>query len=246
MTTQRAYINGFVKRAADYGYSENEAITLWKRANAQNVVAQQDPMWPAGATKQQNFNSATTTQSPSVAPASSAPGYTPNKKDLSILKNAPLSSMTPKDKWVQGLGDIMGKKPVFGFDPPDSSVKQDAFDSTDMASGHFRDLASANQYRNKPLPRPQKYDGNKFVDAYTEDINSPDFPASQEYLYNKMLKEHMNKYNPKWGKSFRPPIQNIPDLSEYEKENDFFATVKNLDLKEWQKSFNDSFAKRFK
>jgi len=32
MTTQQAYIKGFVKRAAEYGYSEDEAIELYKRA----------------------------------------------------------------------------------------------------------------------------------------------------------------------------------------------------------------------
>jgi hypothetical protein len=32
MTTEQAYINGFVKRAADYGYSQAEAISLYKEA----------------------------------------------------------------------------------------------------------------------------------------------------------------------------------------------------------------------
>ena len=230
MSVEQAYINGFVKRAAEYGYSEDEAVDLWKGANAQNVVAQQDPMWSANPPKQQNFNTAPATQSPSVAPVSSAPTYTASQEDLNILKNTPLTNMTPKDKWVQGLGDIMSKKPVFGFDSPYLNVQQLAPDSTVMASDHFKDLAGASHYRNKPLPRPEKYDFNQ----------------SQKYLYNKTLKEHMNKYDTKWGKSFRPPIQNIPDLSEYEKENSFIANINNLDLKESQKSFNDTFAKKFK
>jgi hypothetical protein len=32
MNTQQAYINGFVKRASEYGYNEAEAIELYKRA----------------------------------------------------------------------------------------------------------------------------------------------------------------------------------------------------------------------
>ena len=33
MTTQQAYIEGFVKRAAEYGYSEAEAVNILKEAN---------------------------------------------------------------------------------------------------------------------------------------------------------------------------------------------------------------------
>jgi len=32
MTNEQAYINGFVKRAAEYGFNENEAIALLKNA----------------------------------------------------------------------------------------------------------------------------------------------------------------------------------------------------------------------
>jgi len=32
MTTQQAYIDGFVKRASEYGYSESEAVALFKEA----------------------------------------------------------------------------------------------------------------------------------------------------------------------------------------------------------------------
>jgi hypothetical protein len=247
MTTEQAYINGFVKRAADYGYSETEAITLWKRANTQNAAAQQDPMWPANSVKQQNFNPAPTVQSSSVAPVSGAPGYTPSNKDLSILKNAPLTNMTPKDKWVQGLGDIMGKKPAFGFDPKFKDDKEmPAPDSTDMATGHVKDLDLVSRYPNKPLLRPQKYNGRNLVNAYSEDINSPDFPASQNYLYKKTLKEHMNKYNPKWGKSFRPPIQDIPAATPGEIENDPISASKKNSLETNRRIFNSTFADRFK
>lgn len=34
MNTQRSYINGFVKRASEYGYSEDQAIELLKNAGA--------------------------------------------------------------------------------------------------------------------------------------------------------------------------------------------------------------------
>lgn len=33
MNTQQAYINGFVKRAAEYGYKTNEALDILKQAN---------------------------------------------------------------------------------------------------------------------------------------------------------------------------------------------------------------------
>jgi hypothetical protein len=32
MTTQQAYINGFIKRASEYGYSESQAIEILKQA----------------------------------------------------------------------------------------------------------------------------------------------------------------------------------------------------------------------
>jgi len=32
MTTEQAYINGFVKRAAEYGFNESEAVQLYKKA----------------------------------------------------------------------------------------------------------------------------------------------------------------------------------------------------------------------
>lgn len=34
MSTQQAYVNGFVKKAAEYGYSEEEATALYKEAGA--------------------------------------------------------------------------------------------------------------------------------------------------------------------------------------------------------------------
>jgi hypothetical protein len=34
MSTEQAYINGFVKRAAEYGYNEDEAAALYKEAGA--------------------------------------------------------------------------------------------------------------------------------------------------------------------------------------------------------------------
>jgi len=34
MNTQQAYINGFVKRAAEYGYNRQEALEIYKQATA--------------------------------------------------------------------------------------------------------------------------------------------------------------------------------------------------------------------
>ena len=38
MDTQQAYINGFVKRAAEYGYSEQEAVSILKKANLMDSI----------------------------------------------------------------------------------------------------------------------------------------------------------------------------------------------------------------
>lgn len=38
MNTQQAYINGFVKRAAEYGYSQQQAETILKQADMQGVL----------------------------------------------------------------------------------------------------------------------------------------------------------------------------------------------------------------
>ena len=37
MYTQQAYINGFIKRANEYGYTDNQAIELLKLGEYQNV-----------------------------------------------------------------------------------------------------------------------------------------------------------------------------------------------------------------
>jgi len=39
MNTQQAYINGFVKRANEYGYSDNQAIELLKHAGLMDTMA---------------------------------------------------------------------------------------------------------------------------------------------------------------------------------------------------------------
>ena len=75
MDTQQAYINGFVKRAADYGYSEDQAIELLKSAV--------DAASPAGFDM-----SATADASKVPAPSSAAPGL------LGKLRNK-FSNMLP-------------------------------------------------------------------------------------------------------------------------------------------------------
>jgi hypothetical protein len=43
MNTQQAYINGFVKRASEYGLTQNEAIELLKSAGPRLAPGVQDP-----------------------------------------------------------------------------------------------------------------------------------------------------------------------------------------------------------
>ena len=52
MTTQQAYINGFVKRASEYGFSEAEAVSLLKKAVSREELEryEQAKMNPAVAT----------------------------------------------------------------------------------------------------------------------------------------------------------------------------------------------------
>jgi hypothetical protein len=38
MTTEQAYIEGFVKRAADYGYSQEEALNILKQASPETLA----------------------------------------------------------------------------------------------------------------------------------------------------------------------------------------------------------------
>ena len=48
-TQQQAYINGFVKRAAEYGFNEDKAVSILKRATAADAPqAQQDPSFLRG------------------------------------------------------------------------------------------------------------------------------------------------------------------------------------------------------
>ena len=61
MTTQQAYINGFVKRAAAYGYSKAEAISLLKIAmpnaneNAPSPVASKPASSPGMMSRAKNW-----------------------------------------------------------------------------------------------------------------------------------------------------------------------------------------------
>jgi len=52
MTTQRAYINGFVKRAADYGFNRIEAESIFKRA----AMKMQQPIVPPQPAPVPNIN----------------------------------------------------------------------------------------------------------------------------------------------------------------------------------------------
>lgn len=56
MNTQEAYINGFVKRAAEYGYSEDQAVELYKQAAGKLLTDAQRAVSRAGAASLKNMD----------------------------------------------------------------------------------------------------------------------------------------------------------------------------------------------
>ena len=44
MTSEQAYVDGFVKRAAEYGFDETEAMNILKQAMAEMPMASKKPM----------------------------------------------------------------------------------------------------------------------------------------------------------------------------------------------------------
>ena len=99
MTTQQAYINGFVKRAADYGYSEAEAVGMLKQANMQTTQPKQDPMVIPRAP---GAPSHIPPYKPTYHPPAQAEPISPEINEQ-LTGPEMLSGMTPKNKWEQGL-----------------------------------------------------------------------------------------------------------------------------------------------
>lgn len=222
MKTQQAYVEGFVKRAAEYGFSKNEAVKILKQANALNIAPKQDPMV--------------------IAPTPGAPSHLPPVKTTydypqqpsvtpevnNQLTSLPLSNMTPKDKWVQGLGEIMGQKPVLATNKTISA--EGGPSQFDIAHDHIQDVHKAitgniNEYlKNRGLaPIGQAGGIRGFFKGISNKINPP-----PNQLHIDKLKEHFKQYDPTWGNNFRLPLPNNPEgagdfLKHYHNTKDDFV-----------------------
>ena len=222
MSAQRAYIEGFVKRASEYGFSKNEAVKILKQANALNIAPKQDPMI--------------------IAPTPGAPSHLPPVKPTydypqqpsvtpevnNQLTSLPLSNMTPKDKWVQGLGEIMGQKPALAANKINASAGGPS--QFDIADDHAKDVYKAitgnlNEYRKNigasPIGQPGGIKG--FFKGISNKINPP-----PNQLHIDKLKEHFKQYDPSWGNNFRLPLPDNPagagdDLKYYHNTKDYYV-----------------------
>ena len=203
MNTQQAYINGFVKRAAEYGYSEEDALGLLKKADTQDPM-QLSPAAGAAPTKQP-YTIPTTKYSRPRQLTKQLEGLnntlTPevNKQLTSI----PLSNITPQDKWKQGLREIMGKKPVFDVTSAD-------FSNSNTPFGHVA-----------PMPIDQAL-------SHTGDIHTALglWPVTNNKTTNpnhiELIRAHLKKYNPAWGYSSKNyPLPN-PNTVDYDREAESF------------------------
>jgi len=132
MNTEQAYINGFVKRASQYGFNQDEALYILKRANTQGIKnpIKPDPMWESGKAPTTTQTAAApkitaAKQNNAVQPsADPAPTSMPSRASMMTqtpetvaqnreIANIPLSGMTPKNQWESQLHKIMAQKPVF-------------------------------------------------------------------------------------------------------------------------------------
>jgi hypothetical protein len=209
MSVEQAYIEGFVKRAAEYGYSEEEAVNILKRANTQNVVSQQDPMIIP-----------TTPGAPSHIPPYQPKYNKPVQIDpISPEINEQLtgvspSSMTPKNHWEQGLHDIMAKKPALAAEK--TIPREGGPTQLNIAHSHARDIYQAiesinGEYRKKsgfayipPEERGIRGVYNKIVNRI-----SPPAPNPNAAHINR-LQNHFKQYDPSWGDDIRLPLPANP------------------------------------
>lgn len=248
MTNQeQAFINGFVKRASEYGYSEAEAVSILKHANTRSSPPKQDPMIIPP-----------TPGAPSHIPPYKPKYHEPVQSDpISPEINEQLtgvspSSMTPKNKWEQGLHDLLAKKPVFntssdvsgpgsGLAPTPVGMADDHIDTLQRATDALRypmlypqinspgynrpDAAPTILGRVKSFFSPPQNTSNNSIAGYdpsteqgyvapAKPLQQPKNPGGFQYdpvgIRNNHISEisqHLSKYDPSWGSSFRIPVQ---------------------------------------
>jgi len=296
MITQQARIKGFVKRAADYGYSPVEAITLWKRANNQGMMSslgqvfnnlknkftpaskgypqpigpakpessigydaplepKQDPMWPAPAPGAPKSH---IPQGPGNRGSAAVQDSNISSEVNNQLTSIPLSGMTPKNHWEQGLHDIMAKKPVFNPQLRPFAGTHHYFNGNDrdrpMVYEYGPEGSEGDYNFSTAVDAPQPIDiasenvrdlmnaASSEKEHYTKG-NGHFYHGSRENVENNphihQLREHFKKYDPSWGSSFRLPIQNFDAASDDDENFDFNKSVERLD--DYKKGFNFRF-----
>jgi hypothetical protein len=277
MTSEQAYINGFVKRAAAHGFSEAEAVNILKLANTRSRTPAQDPM----------------VIPPTPGAPAHIPAYTPKYNSSTKvdpispeinkqLTSIPLSGMTPKNRWEQGLHDIMAKKPVFNTDgdvggystglaPTPVDMANDHIDTLQRAANATRhptmypEINSPGYNKSTTAPTilgsvksffsPPQNIRNKSPASYNpgteqgyvtpaKPLWQPKNPGGFEYdpvgVRNNHISEisqHLNKYDPSWGSSFRIPVQRHDDAMHNE---DIRARFRGEELDRNKKQFNNS------
>lgn len=244
---EQAFINGFVKRASEYGYSEAEAVNILKLANTRSNPPAQDPMVIPTVPGTSSHIPAYT---PKYNPSAKVDPISPEINEQ--LTSIPLSGMTPKNRWEQGLHDIMAKKPVFntrgdvgaypsGLAPTTVGMANDHIDTLQRATDALRYPMLYPQINspgyNKPAAAPTILGRVKSFFSPTQNTSNnsiagydpgteqgyvpPAKPLRQQknpggFAYDPVgvrnnhiseISQHLNKYDPSWGSSFRIPVQ---------------------------------------
>jgi hypothetical protein len=216
MTSEQVYINGFVKRAADYGYSQEGALRILKQANVQTMQPKQDPMViPRAPGAPSHIPPYKPTYNPPAQTETISPEI--NKQ---LTSPSALSGMTPKNKWEQGLHDIMAKKPVFAANTGNFFGENRPPTQADIADGHIGDIFNAIGYNigeqsqhKQPTKIPNEQSGIKSI--YKKLVNriSSSTPSNSYDRSSHMdsLKEHFKQYDSSWGNNFRVPLPDVPE-----------------------------------
>jgi len=246
----QAYINGFVKRAAEYGLNHNQAIEILKQATVAdnthtlniNSKPAVQPTAPKPLVKTDPMRlSPLNAYGPKInIPPAPAPEHVPNnylanqkpptEQEIQGLADVPPSSMTPKDNWTQGLHDILAKRPpnqlrnIYVNKPTegmDNSANMQRWQNTmNLRNATYEAIYPGYMEQTQPLPKDVKTDDPRV--------------ASMGHI--KELAAHMNKYDPSWGDSFRIPIADEPVY-----ESDDFGDFKSRLIQSDRDGINNNF-----
>ena len=242
MGTQQAYIEGFVKRANEYGFNYVQAMRLLKQAavadnthtlniNSQPVIRPPKPIIKKDPMLRGHVDpGAPKINIPPVDPPEYEPNHylenqqPPTEHEIQSLADLPLSSMTPKDHWTSGLHDILAKRPVLAANKgfyKSNYTNPFAPSPASVSADHVQNLVRATDDARMPgfnQSRLMSIKGMKANDPRVENLD-----------HINELTAHIKKYDPSWGNSFKPPVANFERLEgrdeldrqglEYQKNN---------------------------